>query len=145
MPTKKILGQMRWGAMHLGNSSFFSFGGGWGCWIFFLLCVPIKFPNGFSTCFQCVPQHVLNSFSFYPISFALSSTLVNYITSLKEKITTYLFWDSFQSLISFSLYPISFALSSTLVNYITSLKEKITTYLFWDSFQSLIDFFVMGH
>jgi hypothetical protein len=33
---------------------------------------------------QCVPQHVPNSSSLYPISFGLSFTLVTYITSSKK-------------------------------------------------------------
>jgi hypothetical protein len=36
---------------------------------------------------QCVPQHVPNSSSLYPISFGLSFTLVTYITSPKKIIT----------------------------------------------------------
>jgi hypothetical protein len=55
-----------------------------------------EIPNGLPTCspsLQCVPQHVLNSFSLYPKSFTLSYILVTYISSQKEKVTTYLFWD----------------------------------------------------
>jgi len=35
-------------------------------------------------CFQCVPQHVPNSTSLYPISITLSTSLVTYIISPKE-------------------------------------------------------------
>jgi hypothetical protein len=43
---------------------------------------------------QCVPQHVPNSSTFYPIFFAISFTLENlYIYNPKEEVTTYLFWD----------------------------------------------------
>jgi len=48
-------------------------------------CVPVKFTMG--------SQHVPNSSSLYPISFAISFTLVTYITSPKEEHTTYLFRD----------------------------------------------------
>jgi hypothetical protein len=48
-----------------------------------------KFPMGFPICsqsFQCVPQYVvLKKSSICLISFALSSTLVTYITSPKGK------------------------------------------------------------
>jgi hypothetical protein len=55
-----------------------------------------RIPNRLSTSSlssQCVPQHAPNSSSFYPISFALSSTLVTYITSSKGVISTDVFWD----------------------------------------------------
>jgi hypothetical protein len=62
-------------------------------------CSSQSVPNKFSMCShefpmgsQHIPQ-VSNSSSLYPISFALSSTLVTYITSPKEEITTYLIWD----------------------------------------------------
>jgi len=42
-------------------------------------------------CFQCVPQHVPNSSSLYPMSFALSSRVVTYISSPMEEIAPYLF------------------------------------------------------
>ncbi len=55
-----------------------------------------RIPNRLSTSSlssQCVPQHAPNSSSFYPISFALSSTLVTYINSSKGVISTDVFWD----------------------------------------------------
>ncbi len=73
---------------------------GEGCQIFTCLLLPMCFhevPTGFPTCIpssecipptcssnpQCLPQHVPNSSSLYPISFALSSTFVIYITNPK--------------------------------------------------------------
>ncbi len=65
---------------------FFLWGEGGGVGNFFIpYCVPVKFTMG--------SQHVPNSSSLYPISFAISSTLVAYITSPKEELTTYLIWD----------------------------------------------------
>jgi hypothetical protein len=61
-----------------------------------IFVVPMEFPMEFPTCspsLQCVPQHVPNTTSMYSISFALCSTLVTYISSSKEEIRTYLFWD----------------------------------------------------
>jgi len=62
----------------------------------FSQCVPMTFP----WCCQHVPQIpnvfpqcIPNSSSFDPISFALSSNVVTYITNPKEEITTYIFWD----------------------------------------------------
>ncbi len=63
--------------MHVVGPGFSSFGEGGG----------VDF-----CCFQCVPQHVPNSSSLYPMSFALSSRVVTYITSPMEEIATYLFW-----------------------------------------------------
>jgi ABC-type transport system involved in multi-copper enzyme maturation permease subunit len=62
---------------------FFSFGGGWGYWIFF--------------CSQCVPKDILNMFLITPhlIPFA-SSTLVTYIykqTQRRQLQCTYLFME----------------------------------------------------
>ncbi len=58
----------------------FFWGGGWGCWI---CVVPTMFPwSSFYVLIklamdsQLVPQHVPNTSSLDPISFALSSTLV---------------------------------------------------------------------
>jgi hypothetical protein len=42
---------------------------------------------------QCVHQCVPNSTSLYPISFALSSILVTYISRSKDGFTTDLIWD----------------------------------------------------
>ncbi len=42
-------------------------------------------PDAFPSSSQCVIQYVPNSTSFYPISFALSSTLVTYRSSPKEE------------------------------------------------------------
>jgi hypothetical protein len=54
--------------------------GFFGCWIFVVSqCVTMKF--------SLFSHQVPNSSSFYPISFALSSTLVTYITCPKEEIT----------------------------------------------------------
>jgi hypothetical protein len=41
---------------------------------------------------MCSPN-VPNSSSLDPISFALSSNVITYITNPKEMITTYIFWD----------------------------------------------------
>jgi hypothetical protein len=93
---------VRWGKMHLGSYVFFSFGERWGCLISFVPkvflwsshCVPIMLPEFKSS----------NSYSFYPISIALSFILVTYISSPKEEIITYLIW-GFQKLDCFSLCP----------------------------------------
>ncbi len=69
---------------------FVFFWGGWGDVGFFgfllsLMCshrVLTNFPTSSSSS-QCALQHVPNSTSLYPISFALSYTLVNYISSPK--------------------------------------------------------------
>jgi len=59
--------------------------------------LPIKFPMSFQTCSsssQCVPQHGPNNTSLYPISFALSSTLVTYgKVPKRRRLQLYLFWD----------------------------------------------------
>jgi hypothetical protein len=77
-PTES-LGQ-RWQRTQMGNEKVSrTF---WGCRIFFCIeCVGIKFP-------MC-SQHVPHKSSLYPISFALSSTLV----TSKEEIIKNLFWD----------------------------------------------------
>ncbi len=51
------------------GAQVFFFGVGWQCWISVL-------PNGFPSS-KCVLQHVPNSFSVYPISFAICSILNN--------------------------------------------------------------------
>jgi hypothetical protein len=69
---------MRWPACTNGPSIFVFFGEGGGMLDFFgSQCVSIKFPLGF--------QHVPNSTSHYLISFALSFTLMTYISSWKER------------------------------------------------------------
>jgi len=50
-------------------------------------------PNVLPSCSQCVLQHNLNSFSLYPISFALSSTLVTYISGQRRGDNKIIFWD----------------------------------------------------
>ncbi len=82
---------------------FLSFGGGWGVGsLLFPMCsheLSFLFPSN-SPCIlsmfsklQCVCNHVPSSSSLYPISFALCSILVAYITWSKEEITKHLFWD----------------------------------------------------
>ncbi len=69
---------MRWPACNNGPSIFVLFGEGGGMLDFFgSQCVSIKFPPG--------SQHVPNSTSHYLISFALSFTLMTYISSWKER------------------------------------------------------------
>jgi hypothetical protein len=86
-----------------GGLGLFPFVGWWGRWIFVVpsvfhcvsLClhqVLIGFP-ACSASSRCVHQRVPNSTSLYPISFALSSILVTYISRSKDKITIYVFWD----------------------------------------------------
>jgi hypothetical protein len=81
--------------VHPGVPGFSHFGGR-ARMLNFLVVVPNVFhqvPNMFSK----FPIYVPNSSSPYPISFALSSTLVScnsYEKSPTEEITTYLFWDS---------------------------------------------------
>jgi hypothetical protein len=64
-------------------------------------CVLIKFPMSSPTGswrFYCVPQHVPNSFvTLSSHIFALSFTIVTYITKPKEEVTT--------TCVSFSAYP----------------------------------------
>jgi hypothetical protein len=67
-----------------------------------LVRVPITFCNGGGVGFflfpMCSPssQCVPNSSSLYPVFFSLSPTLLIYICSPKEEITTHLFWDFFK-------------------------------------------------
>jgi hypothetical protein len=63
-------------------------------------CVPTKFPRCFP-CSQCIPQHVPNSFSRYPISFALSSNLENLWYSTQRKRLQHIYFGNVQSLIFF--------------------------------------------
>jgi hypothetical protein len=86
---KKILQPMRWDSIHLGDSGFFLLRVGG---VLDLCCsheVPTLFPSNSQWVLnmfpnfsmspptsQCVCHHVLNSSSLYPISFALSFTLL---------------------------------------------------------------------
>ncbi len=88
---------MSWVNVHPGVPGFFHFGGMVMGMLNFLVVVPNLFhqiPNMFSK----FPMYVPNSSSPYPISFALSSTLVScnsYEQSPTEETTTYLviaFW-----------------------------------------------------
>jgi hypothetical protein len=89
---------MRWASMHTKGLFFCPFGEGQGCCFLFLLfpmCshqIPNRFPIRSSSS-QCVRQHVSISTSLCPICFALSSTLVSYISSTKEENLMYKFWD----------------------------------------------------
>jgi hypothetical protein len=68
-----------------GAQVFFLWGEGGGVGFFLIPLCSCQVHNG--------SQHVPNSSSLYPIFFAISSTLVTYISSPKEEHTTYLFWD----------------------------------------------------
>jgi len=52
-------------------------------------------------CSQGVPQHVCNIALLYPTSFALSSTLVVYITQAQKNRLIYMCFGSVQNLIKF--------------------------------------------
>jgi hypothetical protein len=55
-----------------------------------------QIPIEFSTCSpssQCVPQHVPNSSSLYPIFFAIGFTIENLYIEPRKELTPYLFWD----------------------------------------------------
>ncbi len=70
-----LLQAMRWGSMHPGAQIFFQPGQDEGVGFFCSQCLPMKFPID--------SQHLPSSSSLHIISFALSSTLVTYVTDPK--------------------------------------------------------------
>jgi hypothetical protein len=87
----------QWGAVACTQGAmffFFPLGGRWGCLLSFVLKVFLLMK--FSLCSHQVPNMFLKSPiapHFIPHLFPPSSTLVTYITSPKDEITTYLHWD----------------------------------------------------
>jgi hypothetical protein len=89
---------MRWTNMPLKGHNFpyvgeCRRGGWWRCWNFWIFVVPICVIIKFLPSSQYVLQHVLNSTSLYPISFALNCTLCTLCNQLKRRRLQYIYYN----------------------------------------------------